>query len=325
MSLSPEAPVSRLYPVDNQSRLMDLCGPHHRHLELLEASFEAFGLRSESQGGGIMLFGLAEGVDLAESALRGFERRIIGGQPADEDALRSAIAEVNSPTPGEFSTIRASKTMRRPVTAQTIGQSAYIDALNSDAGLIFGIGPAGTGKTFLAVAAGVSEMLSEKVQRLIVARPAVEAGEKLGYLPGDLEEKVDPYMLPVWDSLRDLMGQGEIDRRRARGDIEVAPLAFMRGRTLKNAFVVIDEAQNATIMQMKMLLTRLGRNSRMVVTGDPTQVDLPPNQSSGLAHALRILRPVSGVKQCFLSGADVVRHQLVGRIIDAYESDAKSS
>jgi phosphate starvation-inducible protein PhoH and related proteins len=326
LSLSPEAPVSRPYPVADRDRLMDICGPHHRHLEILEDAFEPFALRAESQGGGIMLFGLAEGVDKAERALRGFEQRLVEGHGADEDALRSAIAEIRSDrASGDFAAIRAARAMRKPVAAQTPGQSAYIEALNSDAGLVFGIGPAGTGKTFLAVAAGVSEMFSEKVQRLIVARPAVEAGEKLGYLPGDLEEKVDPYMLPVWDSLRDLMGQGEIDRRRAKGDIEVAPLAFMRGRTLKNCFVVIDEAQNATIMQMKMLLTRLGRNSRMVVTGDPSQVDLPPHQSSGLAHALRILKGVPGVRHCRLTGRDVVRHELVSRIIDAYEADARES
>lgn len=347
MSLSPEAPVSRLYPVDQQARLMDLCGPHHRHLAILEQAFDDFEVRCESQGGGILIFGIADGVDRVERALQNLERRMTEGQTPDENALRGAIAEVDPEAlapirsgassnagparkaskkrvPGAFSSIPKTKNMRSIITAETRGQSDYIDALMGHSGLVFGVGPAGTGKTFLAVAAGVSELLSEKVERLIVARPAVEAGEKLGYLPGDADDKLDPYMMPIWDSLRELLGQKEIDSRRGRGEIEVAPLAFMRGRTLKNAFVVIDEAQNATVMQTKMLLTRLGRNSRMVVTGDPTQVDLPPSQSSGLAHAMRILRSVPGVEQCQLTGADVVRHELVGLIIDAYDSETKA-
>ena len=164
----------------------------------------------------------------------------------------------------------------------------------------------------------MSELLSGTRQRLIVTRPAVEAGEKLGFLPGTLEEKVDPYMLPIWDSLRELMGQEQMERRMARGEIEVAPLAFMRGRTLKNAFVIVDEAQNTTVPQMKMVLTRLGRDSRMVITGDPGQVDLPGSQPSGLKHALQILSDVEGVNVHTLTAADVVRHGLVSRIIDAY-------
>ncbi|HBF90004.1 MAG TPA: phosphate starvation-inducible protein PhoH, partial [Hyphomonas atlantica] len=209
--------------------------------------------------------------------------------------------------------------MKKPITPQTRGQSRYIDLLaNPDNAMIFGVGPAGTGKTFLAVAAGVSELLSGARQRLIVTRPAVEAGEKLGFLPGTLEEKVDPYMLPIWDSLRELMGQEQMERRMARGEIEVAPLAFMRGRTLKNAFVIVDEAQNTTIPQMKMVLTRLGRDSRMVITGDPGQVDLPGSQPSGMRHALEILSDVEGVNVHKLTAADVVRHGLVSRIIDAY-------
>ncbi|MCA8898105.1 MAG: PhoH family protein, partial [Hyphomonas sp.] len=186
--------------------------------------------------------------------------------------------------------------------------------------MIFGVGPAGTGKTFLAVAAGVAELMSGVRQRLIVTRPAVEAGEKLGFLPGTLEEKVDPYMLPIWDSLRELMGQEQMERRMARGEIEVAPIAFMRGRTLKNAFIIVDEAQNTSVAQMKMVLTRLGRDSRMVITGDPGQVDLPGHQQSGLRNALDILADVEGVSVHRLTPADVVRHGLVSRIIDAYEA-----
>ena len=274
-NMSPEAPVSRFYEVSNAERLRDLCGPHHRYLHRLEAKLKDYGLRAESQGGGILLAGTAEGVSIAEAALAELERRM--------------------------------------------GQARYINLLaNPDNGLVFGIGPAGTGKTFLAVAAGVAELISGARQRLIVTRPAVEAGEKLGFLPGTLEEKVDPYMLHIWDSLRELMGQEQMERRMARGEIEVAPIAFMRGRTLKNAFVIVDEAQNTTVPQMKMVLTRLGRDSRMVVTGDPGQVDLPGIQTSGLRHALQILSDVEGISVHTLTAADVVRHGLVSRIIDAY-------
>jgi phosphate starvation-inducible PhoH-like protein len=210
--------------------------------------------------------------------------------------------------------------LRKPVMAHTPGQRSYLATLRDEAAaLVFGVGPAGTGKTFLAVAVGAAELKSGRRERLIVARPAVEAGEKLGFLPGDLEEKVDPYMLPIWDSLNELFGAPEVERRKERKEIEVAPLAFMRGRTLKNAFVIVDEAQNASIPQMKMVLTRLGRGSRMVVTGDPTQTDLPDNKPSGLSHAVDLLDGVPGVALSRLTGADVVRHDLVARIVEAYD------
>ncbi len=213
--------------------------------------------------------------------------------------------------------------LRKPVTAQTPGQRSYLATLRRDElGLVFGVGPAGTGKTFLAVAVGAAELKAGKRERLIVARPAVEAGEKLGFLPGDMEEKVDPYMLPIWDALNECLGAQEVERRKERREIEVAPLAFMRGRTLKNAFVIIDEAQNATVPQMKMVLTRLGRGSRMIVTGDPSQTDLPERTASGLAHAIGILKDVKGVALEQLTAKDVVRHELVGRIVEAYDRDA---
>lgn len=314
---SPAAPVSRIFSVSDPDLLRALCGPHHKNLVRLEQRFEDFSLRAESQGGGIMLFGAAEGVAYAEAALSNYLSRLQSGtEPGDvvfENAINQALT-AHSKTGGPL------KGLKVPVQPQTAGQTAYLAALRDEQnGLIFGVGPAGTGKTFLAVAVGASALASGKVDRLVVARPAVEAGEKLGFLPGDLEEKVDPYMLPIWDSLRELFGQEQMDRRRAKGEIEVAPLAFMRGRTLKRAFVIVDEAQNATIPQMKMVLTRLGRESRMVVTGDPSQVDLPDRQPSGLAHALNILRSVPGVYQMRLSGSDVVRHDLVSRIVDAYE------
>ena len=315
-SRSPGAPVSRLYDVTSPERLRDLCGPHHRHLQVLEQRLEPYGLRAESQGGGILLFGQAEGVALAEAALAEFERRLrAGGDPAELE-LDGAIEAARAGSGG----FGALQVLRRQIAPQSAGQSTYLSALLDPAhGLVFGTGPAGTGKTYLAVAVGVSELVSGARQRLIVTRPAVEAGEKLGYLPGTLEEKVDPYMMPIWDALRELLGQEQMERRLQKGEIEVAPLAFMRGRTLKKAFVIVDEAQNTTIAQMKMVLTRMGRDSRMVVTGDPGQVDLPKGQGSGLIHALDILRDIPGIVQVPLSPRDVVRHELVSRIIDAYD------
>ena len=185
--------------------------------------------------------------------------------------------------------------------------------------LVFGVGPAGTGKTYLAVAMGVSMLLERKVEKLILSRPAVEAGERLGFLPGDMREKIDPYLQPLYDAIRDLWTADRLDRMIEDGRVEVAPLAFMRGRTLSNAFIVLDEAQNATEMQMRMFLTRLGENSRMVVTGDPSQVDLPRGVQSGLKQAVRLLDGVESVAVCRLTQTDVVRHPLVARIIGAYE------
>jgi phosphate starvation-inducible protein PhoH and related proteins len=312
---APET-VSRVYEVTAPERLRDLCGPHHRNLQVLEIRFSDHQLRAESQGGGIHLSGEPEGVALAEATLADFERRLRDGADASEIELDGAIEAARAPG-APFASVKG---LKRPVSPQSAGQAAYLEVLGEAAnGLVFGIGPAGTGKTYLAVATGVSELISGARERLVVTRPAVEAGERLGFLPGTLEEKVDPYMLPIWDSLRDLVGGDQLERRMARGDIEVAPLAFMRGRTLKNAFVIVDEAQNTTIAQMKMVLTRLGRDSRMVVTGDIGQVDLPKGQPSGLIHALEILKAVPGTAQIRLTPRDVVRHALVSRIIEAYD------
>lgn len=208
------------------------------------------------------------------------------------------------------------------LTLRTPRQVHYVEALRDEAlDLIFGVGPAGTGKTFLAVAAAVEALKQERVDKIIVTRPAVEAGEKLGYLPGDLAEKVDPYLQPIWDAFRSQMSENDLKVRRERRQIEVAPLAFMRGRTLSNAFVIVDEAQNATILQMKMVLTRLGEGSRMVVTGDPSQIDLVRSDQSGLAHAISILESVEGVEVIRFAAQDVVRHRLVAHIVEAYHRD----
>lgn len=208
------------------------------------------------------------------------------------------------------------------LTLRTPRQVHYVEALRDEGlDLIFGVGPAGTGKTFLAVAAAVEALKQERVDRIIVTRPAVEAGEKLGYLPGDLAEKVDPYLAPIWDAFRSQMNENDLKARRERRQIEVAPLAFMRGRTLANAFVIVDEAQNATTLQMKMVLTRLGEGSRMVVTGDPSQIDLVRQDQSGLSHAIRILERVPGVEVIRFAAQDVVRHRLVAHIVEAYDRD----
>jgi phosphate starvation-inducible PhoH-like protein len=212
---------------------------------------------------------------------------------------------------------------KRPVRARTAAQDAYIRALKRHS-LVFGTGPAGTGKTWLAVAHAVQLFERKEVDRIILSRPAVEAGERLGFLPGDMREKVDPYLRPIYDALYELMDARMVERALETGEIEIAPLAFMRGRTLSNAVVILDEAQNTTSMQMKMFLTRLGEHSRMIVTGDPSQVDLPGGQTSGLDEAVKLIGKLEDVAHCAFSAADVVRHELVSRIVSAYDAaDAK--
>lgn len=209
-------------------------------------------------------------------------------------------------------------TRNRVILPRSRGQDDYIRQL-TDHEMVFAIGPAGTGKTYLAVAMAVSRMMAGEIDRIVLSRPAVEAGENLGFLPGDLKEKVDPYLRPLYDALYDMLPPEQVERRLASNQIEIAPLAYMRGRTLAHAFVILDEAQNTTPMQMKMFLTRFGENSRMAICGDPSQVDLPRGTKSGLSHALDILEPVDGISVARFSSEDVVRHPLVGRIVDAYD------
>jgi phosphate starvation-inducible protein PhoH and related proteins len=210
---------------------------------------------------------------------------------------------------------------RGAIAPKTAAQANYLDML-SRCELTFGVGPAGTGKTFLAAAYGASLLRRGQVDRLVITRPAVEAGEKLGFLPGDLNEKVDPYLAPIWEALNDILGPDDVRRRRDKGEIEAAPIAFMRGRTLAHAFIIVDEAQNTSRLQMKMVLTRLGEGARMVVTGDPSQIDLLNPRDSGLRHALRILKDVKGVAIQTFQAQDVVRHAMVERIVRAYDADA---
>jgi phosphate starvation-inducible PhoH-like protein len=239
--------------------------------------------------------------------------------PAVEGAIRLAEAELGEGGLSLWGEASAFRTRKRPIMARSPGQSAYIKALRENE-LVFALGPAGTGKTYLAVAAAVDLLMSGRVERIILSRPAVEAGERLGFLPGDLRDKVDPFLRPIFDALNDMLPADQLARRLGTGEIEVAPIAFMRGRTLSRAFVVLDEAQNTTPVQMKMFLTRLGEASRMVVTGDPTQVDLPSGVRSGLAEALETLAGVKGIATVRLTDKDVVRHELVARIVRAYEA-----
>ncbi len=279
----------------------------------------------DSRGNHITIAGSRDGCDAARRVLETLYAQAIKGhdlaQGDVEGAIRAVIAqgslfEFDAKTvKSSFETINLRK---RPVRARTAAQDAYIRALKRHE-LVFGIGPAGTGKTWLAVAQAAQLFERKEVDRIILSRPAVEAGERLGFLPGDLREKVDPYLRPIYDALYDLMDSRIVERALQTGEIEIAPLAFMRGRTLTNAAIILDEAQNTTSMQMKMFLTRLGENSRMIITGDPSQVDLPNGQTSGLAEAARLLDGVEGIAQVKFTAEDVIRHELVARIVAAYE------
>jgi phosphate starvation-inducible PhoH-like protein len=311
--------------------LIDLCGAHDRNLARIEQALEVQILR---RGNVLALHGPAQARERAAEALQALYRRLEQGraaEPGDVDAaLRFGAAPAAEPEPdGEraqnqlemFAGGRLEiRTRKKTVEPRTRTQGEYARAL-FERELVFGLGPAGTGKTYLAVAAAVSMWLEGRVDRIILSRPAVEAGERLGFLPGDMKEKVDPYMQPLYDALNDLLPARQMQKAMEEKKIEIAPLAFMRGRTLSSAFVVLDEAQNSTEMQMKMFLTRLGEGSRMAVTGDASQVDLPRGVRSGLVQAVRLLEGVKGVGVARFDETDVVRHPLVARIIKAYDSD----
>ena len=292
-------------------------GPGSRHAALIE---DAFHVLIETPGGGVSLNGDPRARRLAREAIETLAARVAAGLEITTADVRVAIDQARTGGPA---TPTAPAGRRGPIAAKTAAQAHYLEALASHE-LVFGLGPAGTGKTFLAVAHGAGLLRSGAVDRLIVTRPAVEAGERLGFLPGDLTEKVDPYMAPVWEALTDILGADALRKRRERGEIEVAPIAFMRGRTLSHAFIIVDEAQNTSRLQMKMVLTRIGEGSRMAVTGDPSQVDLVNPNDSGLAHAVSILEGVEGVAMRRFTASDIVRHPLVGRIVKAYEADGRS-
>ena len=294
-----------------------ICGANARHVALIE---NAFSVLIETPGGGLALRGAAKSLTGAKAVIDSLADRARSGAEVAESDVRMAIGAVRSgDKPGAARSMPMGK--RGVVAAKTAAQANYLEML-SRYELVFGVGPAGTGKTYLAVAHGANMLLRGEVDRLVVTRPAVEAGERLGFLPGDLTEKVDPYMAPVWEALTDLLGAEQLRRRREKGEIEVAPIAFMRGRTLSHAFVIVDEAQNASRLQMKMVLTRLGEGARIVVTGDPSQVDLLNPRDSGLSHAVGLLDGVKGVGISRFSAEDVVRHPLVERIVRAYDADS---
>ena len=308
---------------DNRS-LIGLCGELDRNLSRIEASL---GIQIVRNGNQLVLIGGERERQAAGEALHFLYSRLEAGrylEPGDIDAAlrfgpfssENASNPGNRNNPGKKPRLEFA-TRRKIVEPRTEGQKSYVRAL-MEHDLVFGIGPAGTGKTYLAVAAAVSGILQGEVDRIILSRPAVEAGENLGFLPGDLKEKVDPYMQPLFNALRDFLPSKQLERLIEDNRIEIAPLAYMRGRTLSNAFIVLDEAQNATSMQMKMFLTRLGPDSKMVITGDVTQIDLPRGAKSGLIEAEKILRNVEGIGFSYLSSADVVRHPMVAKIINAY-------
>jgi len=299
-----------------------LFGQYGQNLALIE---RRLGVVAEQRGNHVTIEGSRGACEQARHVLEGLYEQLKRGRDLSqgdvEGAIRQAIAQGSlfdydpaAPRPA-FEEINLRK---RPVRARTAAQDAYIRALKRHA-LVFGTGPAGTGKTWLAVAHAIQMFERKEVDRIILSRPAVEAGERLGFLPGDMREKVDPYPRPIYDALYDLMDARIVERALQGGEIEIAPLAFMRGRTLSNAAVILDEAQNTTSMQMKMFLTRLGENSRMIVTGDPSQVDLPHGQASGLAEAVNLLKGIEGVGHVAFTHEDVIRHELVGRIVEAYD------
>ena len=306
--------------------LIDLCGEYDRNLAEIE---KKTGTQILRRGNQLVIIGESDASDEGARVLESLYQRLESGrqvEPGDIDReFRMDGSDVDAPEGGDqlemFKGGRVEiKTRKKRVEPRTDAQKAYVQSLFSNE-LAFGIGPAGTGKTYLAVALGVSMFIEGHVDRIILSRPAVEAGEKLGYLPGDMKDKVDPYMQPLYDALNDFLPGKQMAKLIEEKQIEIAPLAFMRGRTLANAYVVLDEAQNATSMQMKMFLTRLGEGSRMVITGDRTQVDLPRGVSSGLADAERLLSHIPKISFNYFTSKDVVRHPLVAAIIEAYEAD----
>jgi phosphate starvation-inducible protein PhoH and related proteins len=305
---------------DDNLLLPALYGERDQHLDRLE---RRLGVSVASRGNRLAISGPASATEAAQRALSQLYERLKRGHeidlPAVEAAIRLAEAEIADKSLHLWHEEAGFRTRKRHIAARSPGQAAYIKALREHA-LVFALGPAGTGKTYLAVAAAVDLLMTGRVERIILSRPAIEAGERLGFLPGDLRDKVDPYLRPIFDALNDMLPAEQLARRLASGEIEVAPIAFMRGRTLARAFVILDEAQNTTPVQMKMFLTRLGEGSRMVVTGDPTQVDLPSCTRSGLAEALEVLAGMEGMATVGLTDQDVVRHGLVARIVRAYEA-----
>jgi len=314
---APKAQVSNkrvVIPFEDNRHLPQLLGEFDSNLALIE---DRLGIGAHANGNVITLTGPEAALDVARSVLEQLYKRAAAGEPigaGDFDGLIRHAREESVPGDGQAQIA----TRRRVVKARTRMQSSYMRALEKS-DLVFGVGPAGTGKTYLAVAYAAYCLERGVVERIILSRPAVEAGERLGFLPGDMREKVDPYLRPLYDALYDVLPPEKVERDLESGVIEIAPLAFMRGRTLANAYVILDEAQNTTSMQMKMFLTRLGEGSKMTVTGDPSQIDLPSGMRSGLEEAISLLDGVAGIEAIRFANADVVRRDLVARIVEAYD------
>lgn len=313
---------------DDNQVLPLLYGHHNSNLTHIE---KALDVRLDSFGNIIQISGTTDNATMAKHALEAIYKRIMNtkGQTDEapkgmiDDALRWASSQSEEAINRYAENASVISTWKKTITAKSKTQQDYLDAIAAN-DLVFGVGPAGTGKTYLAVARAVEALKSGQVERIILSRPAVEAGERLGFLPGDMKEKVDPYLRPLYDAIYDMMPPDKMDRMMASGQIEIAPLAFMRGRTLAQSFVIIDEAQNTTAVQMKMVLTRLGDDSKMVITGDLGQIDLPSGQTSGLADAVSLLDDVKGINITTFTGEDVVRHPIVARILKAYDKRDQS-
>lgn len=307
--------------IERMEEAINLFGSFDENMRILEAEL---GVSVVSRDGELKIIGEAESVMWAAKAIEGLLSLSAKGEAINEQNVRYIIQLVrtgNEARIGELAADVLCVTAKgKPIRAKTIGQKKYVEAIKKNV-VTLSIGPAGTGKTYLAVAAAVTAFREKQVNRIVLTRPAVEAGERLGFLPGDLQSKVDPYLRPLYDALFDMLGAETYQKYLERGNIEVAPLAYMRGRTLDDSFIILDEAQNTSREQMKMFLTRLGFGSKIVITGDITQIDLPAEKVSGLKEAIRVLRGVEDIAICRLNESDVVRHALVQRIVKAYEDD----
>lgn len=317
--------TERVLNFDRVEDLIAVFGSFDENIKRIE---DALDVKIINRGTDLRVSGDAEAVDKAARALEGLLALAAKGEIIDEQRVRYLITLVKEGN-DDYVTQMAKDVVcitakGKPIKAKTVGQQKYMKAIAKNT-VTLGVGPAGTGKTYLAVAAAVAAFRERTVNRIILTRPAVEAGERLGFLPGDLQNKVDPYLRPLYDALYEMLGPETFQKYQERGSIEVAPLAYMRGRTLDDSFIILDEAQNTTKEQMKMFLTRLGFGSKIVITGDVTQIDLPSDKTSGLKDALRVLEGVQDIAICHLTAADVVRHSLVQKIIDAYEKADKKA
>ncbi len=311
--------IEQTFSIDRMEHAVNLFGSFDENIKIIEKEFSVAVI---SRGSEMKIKGDEENVDKAKRAITNLLRLINKGEPINEQNLRYVISLVKDGDDDKLSFLGSDciciSAKGKPIKAKTLGQKKYVDAIKNNT-VVIGVGPAGTGKTYLAVALAVSAFRAKQVNRIILTRPAVEAGEKLGFLPGDLQQKVDPYLRPLYDALFDMLGPENFQKYQERGNIEVAPLAYMRGRTLDDSFIILDEAQNTTREQMKMFLTRLGFGSKIVVTGDITQIDLPDGKKSGLVDVIRILKNVDDIETIRFSEKDVVRHKLVQDIIKAYD------